>query len=128
MEVHQRCADVLSALINKLESTTSHTRILLVSHAPTTIALTRALLRNPNLPMRVGCCTLTILQRDPSMIHSDPLDGWNCKPQDLAFGSHLKNGIQRDWGFEDVEIANGDVGLLLSARVSFSYSFVGNQC
>jgi len=44
-----------------------HERILLVSHAGTTIALARALTGDAALErgMRVGCCTLTTLQRAP---------------------------------------------------------------
>jgi transcription factor C subunit 7 len=59
--------------------------------------------------MRVGCCTITTLQRDPSKEYSDPLSGWGYKGDEFASGHHLKGGIQRDWGFEDIQIANGDV-------------------
>ena len=45
-----------------------HERILLVSHAGTIIALTRVLTGDEGIErgMRVGCCTLTTLQRTPT--------------------------------------------------------------
>ena len=59
--------------------------------------------------MRVGCCTITTLKRDCNVSHPNPLSGWICNPYDLAHGYHLKGGIQRDWGFEDIVIANDEV-------------------
>jgi transcription factor C subunit 7 len=49
-----------------------HERILLVSHAATTIGLVRALLGDEEIErrMRVGCCTLTKLHRLPSSLSS----------------------------------------------------------
>lgn len=108
-QVHQRCTDFLEALISQLESTTDHKHIVLITHAATAIALARSLLQQPNLPLRVGCCTVTTIERDPSVSYGKPLAGWKYQPDHLASGDHLKGGIQRDWGFEDIEIANGDV-------------------
>lgn len=80
----------------------SHTRILLVSHAATVITLTRQLLADMTVPLRIGCCTLTELKRKPD---APILGGWS--PRLLASGDHLKEGIQRDWGFEDIVVSEG---------------------
>lgn len=82
--------------------------------------------------MRVGCCTITTLRREPSLSHSDTLTGWFCKQDELAAGNHLKAGIQRDWGFEDIVIANGEVRLLshsfpISMSISPDYQVVNDN-
>ncbi|KAF8216185.1 hypothetical protein K438DRAFT_1954830 [Mycena galopus ATCC 62051] len=66
-----------------------HTRTA-ASSTPTTIALARALVGEPALPLRVGCCSLTEVVRKRDVI---PILG----------------GPSRDWGFEDIEIADGKV-------------------
>jgi hypothetical protein len=81
-------------------------RILLVSHAATTIALARALLGNRTLALRVGCCSLTEMKRLPGA--SDKVSG-GWEGLKMADGAHLKEGASRDWGFEDIVIANGEV-------------------
>jgi transcription factor C subunit 7 len=106
-EVHDRTAGFLEAFVPEVEHRmpTTHSRILLVGHAATVIALTRELLGDRDLPLRVGCCTLTELKRK---IGAEVLSGWTVKA--LASGDHLRDGVQRDWGFDDVEIASGKVG------------------
>lgn len=106
-ECHDRCRGFLSALIPEIERRygDKHTRILLVSHAATIIALARELHGNRTLPLRVGCCTVSELS--PGSRGNAAVGTWKVKR--LADGSFLKEGTQRDWGFEDIEIANGKV-------------------
>ncbi|OCH96452.1 PGAM-domain-containing protein [Obba rivulosa] len=106
-QVHNRANGCLSALISGVEHRfqDQHRRILLVTHAATAIALTRELVGNRDLVLRVGCCTLTELTRRPDS--ATMVGEWEAKR--LADGSHLKDGSQRDWGFEDIVVANGKV-------------------
>jgi len=96
-EVHERAAVTLDAIIRAAHSP----RILLVTHAATAIALVRALLGNPTLPLRVGCCSVSTLERTAG-------GTWQAVGQ-LASASHLANGVERDWGFEDVSFIDGQV-------------------
>ncbi|KAJ7293626.1 histidine phosphatase superfamily [Mycena rebaudengoi] len=106
-EVHARAGSFLDVFIPEVERRFPgvHERILLVSHAATTIALARELLGERDLPLRVGCCSLTEVTRRSDVIPI--LGGW--APKRLADGSHLKDGASREWGFEDIEISNGQV-------------------
>lgn len=106
-EVHARTAGFLEVFIPEVEHRmpTTHSRILLVGHAATVITLTRELLGDKDLPLRVGCCTLTDLKRKTG---SNVLSGWTATA--LATGDHLREGVQRDWGFADIEISDGKVG------------------
>ncbi|EPT04286.1 hypothetical protein FOMPIDRAFT_1021959 [Fomitopsis schrenkii] len=106
-DCHHRCRDFLSALIPEIERRfgDKHKRILLVSHAATIIALSRELVGNRTLPIRVGCCTVSEFTARPG--YNGAVGTWQAKR--LADGSFLKNGAERDWGFEDIEIANGMV-------------------
>jgi len=106
-QCHERANGCLSALIPEVDRRFAgqHKRILLVSHAATTIALTRELVGDRALAVRVGCCTLTELARQRDS--SKAVGGWEIKR--LADGSHLKDGSLRDWGFEDVVVTNGKV-------------------
>jgi transcription factor C subunit 7 len=96
----------LKAFIPEVERhmPTTHSRVLLVAHAATVITLTRELLGDRDLPLRVGCCTLTDLKRKTD---AKVLGGWTAKA--LATADHLRDGIQRDWGFQDTEISDGKV-------------------
>lgn len=64
-----------------------------------------------NVQMRVGCCSLSVLERrgdvDPGLV----IGGW--KPQKIADRDHLMGGLSREWGFEDVEVEKGRVSILL---------------
>lgn len=106
-EVHDRAGQAINALVQELERKfpDKHKRILLVTHAATAIALTRELVGNRELPLRVGCCTLSEFQRKADA--KEFIGGWEAKR--LADGSHLKEGASRDWGFEDITIADGKV-------------------
>ncbi|KAI0374213.1 PGAM-domain-containing protein [Pilatotrama ljubarskyi] len=106
-EVHDRVNGLLRALVPCIERKYSgkHKRILLVSHAATVIALTRELIGDRSLPLRVGCCTITELVRKPG--ETGAVGCWEAKR--LADGAHLKDGSSRDWGFEDITVRDGKV-------------------
>ncbi|KIK43558.1 hypothetical protein CY34DRAFT_81584 [Suillus luteus UH-Slu-Lm8-n1] len=106
-ELHERVNGVLDLLVTEIEKRfgVKHKNILLVSHAATVIVLCRALLAQPDLPLRVGCCSISELSRKSDS--SGVLGAWEAKA--LASGSHLKEGASRDWGLEDIQIANGKV-------------------
>jgi transcription factor C subunit 7 len=110
--VHQRAADFLQLFIITLEQRWPgiHKQVVLMSHAATVIALARALTSDRNLSLRVGCCSVTELVRpaDAKRI----LGGWEARR--LNDGTFLKDGTGRDWGFEDIEIADGKVSTLIS--------------
>lgn len=83
---------------------------MLVSHAATIIALVRSLLDDRNLPLRVGCCSISeFVRKEREKEDWKVIGGWEVKR--LADGAHLQDGALRDWGFEDIEIANGKVKL-----------------
>jgi transcription factor C subunit 7 len=102
-EVHDRADEFLKVFIPAVEARyPEHKRILLVSHAATVITLVRALGGDRQMPVRIGCCSLSeaVLK-----------DGkWELGK--IADGAHLEKGASRDWGFEDIEIAHGKVGVL----------------
>jgi len=100
-----RSAGLLHDLIPEVERKFEgkHQRIVLFSHAATIIALDKELLGNRDHPVRVGCCTLSEFDKDG--------DAW--KMIKLADGSHLKEGTQREWGFEDIVLSDGHVRLYL---------------
>ncbi|VDB99628.1 unnamed protein product [Peniophora sp. CBMAI 1063] len=105
-DFHDRAADTLRALIPLAEKTlpeNKHERILLMSHAATVIGLARALCGNRELPFRAGCASLTHARRK-----EDGVVG-AFEIVTLGSGKHLKDGLQRDWGFEDIQIADGKV-------------------
>ncbi|EIN13699.1 phosphoglycerate mutase-like protein [Punctularia strigosozonata HHB-11173 SS5] len=105
-QVHDRAAQFLGILVPIIEAKMPGVeRVLLFSHAATVIALVRALLNDRTMDLRVGCCSLTELERLPGA--NAVLGGW--KILKVADGTHMKEGASRDWGFEDIEIANGEV-------------------
>lgn len=120
-EIHDRVDGFLETLIPEIHRRYpgKHTRILLVSHAATIIALTRGLLGDRSLPMRPGCCSLTEVTRKEGA--EKVVGGW--APERLADGAHLSKGSTRDWGFEDVEIDKGKVCLCsISPHLVVSYN------
>lgn len=84
---------------------------MLVSHAATVVALVRGLVGNRELPLRVGCCSITELSRNEKEDWK-VIGGWEAKR--LADGAHLRDGTSRDWGFEDAEIADGKVTIVMN--------------
>lgn len=96
--VHDRCEEFLNALVSRIErhpTLSHHQNILLVSHAATCAAMARVLIGDRELPLRVGTCTLSILQQSGA--------GWKACGT-LAGAEFLPGGVERDWGFEDVVI------------------------
>lgn len=77
---------------------------MLVSHAATSIVLARALVSDRDLPLRVGCCTVSEFDRQ-----NDSETSYSWKAVRLVDGSPLSGGAARDWGFEDVKLADGKV-------------------
>lgn len=108
-DIHARTAGFLEVFIPEVERhhPSTHSRLLLVGHAATVITLTRELLGDLQLPIRVGCCTLTDLKRKDDPDGSKVLGGWTLKS--LANGDHLREGVQRDWGLDDIVISDGKV-------------------
>lgn len=106
-QVHARVNGLLELFVPEVERRFSdkHKCILLVSHAATVIALCRGLLAQPDMPLRVGCCSLSEFIRKPGTVGI--VGAWEAKL--LADGSHLKDGAARDWGFEDIQISSGKV-------------------
>ncbi|KAI6047604.1 histidine phosphatase superfamily [Pisolithus marmoratus] len=106
-QVHARVNGFLELFIPEVERRFSdkHKCILLVSHAATVIALCRGLLAQPDMPLRVGCCSISEFTRKPGAVGI--VGAW--EPKLLADGSHLKDGSSREWGFEDIQISNGKV-------------------
>ncbi|KAG9121040.1 hypothetical protein FRC07_003173 [Ceratobasidium sp. 392] len=99
--VHARCDEFLRALVSRIEQHPTlkvHENILLVSHAATAIALVRSLVGDKQLPLRVGTCTLSTLNRVGK-------DGFYWEGEGVLAGADfLPNGVERDWGFEDVRL------------------------
>lgn len=108
-----------------------HKNILLVGHAASVITLARELSGERDLALRVGCCSLSILVPKPGakrftyrlppasassptpMPHATHTEGnallgeWELTLN--ASADFLPNGIERDWGFEDIEVDSGEV-------------------
>ena len=76
-----------------------------MSHAATVIGLARALCGNRELPFRAGCASITHAKRKSE--GKEVVGGFEIVM--LGSGKHLKDGLQRDWGFEDIQIADGKV-------------------
>lgn len=110
-ELHERIDTFVTAFMPTLEQRLPlerRRRLLFVTHAATTIALTRSFIGNRDLHLKVGCCSLTELDSEPGVGARKILGAW--KPVMLANGDHLQGGSSREWGFEDIEIAKGKVG------------------
>lgn len=106
-EIHARIDGFLGVFIPEIKRryVGKHSRILLVSHAATVIALARTLLGTKDLPLRVGCCSLS----EFTCTSNTGRGGLSWTATRLADGSHLKEGASRDWGFEDIETERGRV-------------------
>lgn len=106
-DLQERAKGFLDLLIPEVERrfNDKHKNILLVSHAATIIVLCQGLLAQPDLPVRVGCCSISEFSRNSGAL--SVLGGWEAKA--LASGNHLKEDASRDWGFEDIRLAHGKV-------------------
>ncbi|KIY72783.1 phosphoglycerate mutase-like protein [Cylindrobasidium torrendii FP15055 ss-10] len=76
-------------------------KILLCSHAATIAAAVRILKGDLDLPVRIGTCSISEFDLDPSTKKWTPLK--------ISDASHLSEGLQREWGFQDIEIDKGQV-------------------
>jgi len=115
-EVHARTAGFLEVFVPEVERRmpTTHSRILLVGMQHCCSTYQRAY-GYRNLPLRVGCCTLTDLKRKTG---AKVLGNWTAKA--LASGDHLSQGVQRPWGFEDLEISEAEVAFIFAPSFSDS--------
>ncbi|KAJ3544948.1 hypothetical protein NM688_g5686 [Phlebia brevispora] len=106
-ECHDRTAGFLEAFVPEVEQRfgQQHKRILLVSHAATIIALNHSLLGDRQIPMRIGCCSLSVMKRKESAPKIE--GGWVALK--IGDGSHMKEGATREWSFDDVVIQDGKV-------------------
>jgi len=130
-QVHDRTADFLQAFFLRLDHASrpsaegeelveesdagfgGHSRILFMVHAASAITLVRELVGNRHLPIRVGCCSLTALIPRSITTPSTPqepnetpgLGKWDMIVE--ADAHFLDGGVERDWGFEDVEGVEG---------------------
>jgi transcription factor C subunit 7 len=104
-----------------------HKNILFIGHAASVIVMARELVGDRHLAMRAGCCSLSTLvpkldvKRSsylltPSISASSnrarTLSNAGVGQWDLivnAAADFLPNGAERDWGFEDIEVAAGEV-------------------
>jgi transcription factor C subunit 7 len=78
---------------------------LIFTHGATTITLVRELSGDENLPIRVGCCSLSIMVRKRNA--KKVVGEWEALV--VGDGTYLSDGTSREWGFEDIEVANGVV-------------------
>jgi transcription factor C subunit 7 len=92
-----------------------HKKILIMSHAATVIALTHVLAGDNQIPMRVACCSLTTLKRPRGQGNKNS-GAWVVET--LTEGAFMANGLERDWGFEDVVLEGGKVCFYLVIRAS----------
>jgi len=100
-QVHDRSDGFLTVFLSRLEE--QHERILLMSHAAPIITLVRSLVGDRQLPLLVGCCSLSELVQESG----GGVGSW--KPIKLADTTHLDKGPLREWGFDYVEIEAGEV-------------------
>ncbi|KAH9969046.1 histidine phosphatase superfamily [Russula dissimulans] len=114
--LHDRLAGFVTVFVPEIQrrfSAAAHKRILLVSHAATVVALTRELVGDRALSFRAACCSITVVVRkDAPAGDSAPrprtvVGDWTARL--LGHGDHLKDGLQRPWGFQDAMITDGEV-------------------
>ena len=120
--LHDRIAGFLKVLIPEVQRrfAGAHKRILLVSHAATVAGLARELVGDRNLSFRVACCSLSVLDRKDAVnpvagesAQRTAIGNWGARL--LGDGEHLKDGLQRSWGFMDAAIADGEVSVVATA-------------
>jgi len=118
-ELHNRIDALLPAFASALAQRLpleKRKKVLLVSHAATVIALLRSLLGDRELPMKVGCCSLSIVDGKTGTDSEGDVEKVQMigayKPVMLVSGDHLTGGSSREWGFEDIEVDKGRVGVV----------------
>lgn len=126
-EVHERTASFLQAFFARFDEYESapsdspdsdfgrHKNVLLVGHAASVITLTRELAGEKDMPIRVGCCSVTTLvPKTDAKRSGNGVGGGNALVGQWdvtikAGAEFLKGGVERDWGFEDIEVEEGRV-------------------
>ncbi|KAF8560396.1 phosphoglycerate mutase-like protein [Imleria badia] len=102
--IHTRMSDFLIRLIHQIDTRSDmchHKHVLLLSHAAPIIAMCRHLLAQPELPLRVGCCTMSEFSRKHDVPGGKETSRWEAAS--LASSAHLTDQANlRDWGFEDI--------------------------
>lgn len=115
--IHARMSGLLKQFIHQIDTRPDmchHKRVVLLSHAAPIIAMCRSLLAQPELPLRVGCCTLSQFSRQHVAVGGNAASRWGAVS--LASCAHLTNQTSlRDWGFDDIVIDDitGEVCLCL---------------
>ncbi|KDQ12849.1 hypothetical protein BOTBODRAFT_33997 [Botryobasidium botryosum FD-172 SS1] len=106
--LHDRVAGFLEAFVPRVESQLGHhhENILLVSHAATAITLVRELEGDRTKAYRIGCCALSTVERKSDK-QDQVVGNWTAKA--VGDASFLTNGVERDWGMEDILIEDGKV-------------------
>jgi len=105
-EVKKRTDGFLTAFIPRVQSGDpppgGHTHILLISHAATCITLIKSLAGHEadGKILRIGCCTVSTLQKRAGTEVNAAVGAYHILG--LGEGHFLKNGVERDWGFEDI--------------------------
>lgn len=109
-ELHDRvntCCDAFFPALAKRLPEQARKRVALFSHAATAIVLVRTFIGNPELNIRIGCCSISEIVKRKDENANGALGGY--KPVSLASGAHLQKGSDREWGFDDIEIDKGKV-------------------
>jgi transcription factor C subunit 7 len=118
--LHDRLAGFVTALVPEVQRRYAgvHKRILLVSHAATVIALARELIGDRGVSFQAACCSLTVLDHKDAGAGDSArravVGGWTARH--LGDGGHLKDGLQRPWGFSDAAIVDG-VSVIATANL-----------
>uniref|UniRef100_A0A0W0G2G5 Phosphoglycerate mutase-like protein n=1 Tax=Moniliophthora roreri TaxID=221103 RepID=A0A0W0G2G5_MONRR len=99
--LYERCKGFLQDFLSLEEVHKKHKKILFVSHAATVIGLTRELIGDRRMPLRVGCASLTTVTSGKG---NGEVGRWEVGQEKLADASFLTGGVQRDWGMEDIVI------------------------
>jgi transcription factor C subunit 7 len=91
-----------------------HKRIMFVGHAASVIGLAQAWLGDRNVSFQAACCSMPVLDRkavtQTSSAEGDAVDaGGDWTARVLGNGDHLKDGLLRGWGFENITLEDGKV-------------------
>lgn len=92
-ELLERAKYFVNGLIERLDKTQPEIEnILIVTHAATKIVLGRAILKDDDIYIRTGTCSLDTYVRDP-----ETPEKWTA--ESLGETSYLTNGEEMHWGF-----------------------------
>lgn len=109
-ELHNRidtlCTVFFDTLPNRLPSE-QRKRLVMVTHAAPAIALVRSFVGDRDVNFRAGCCSISEVVRKADVRANSILGAY--KAVTFASGAHLKQGSNREWGFDYVEVDKGRV-------------------